>query len=70
MGGFDMHFLCANGPDEIFRAVVEEGRRYRASARGYALGSGNSIPDYVPVEGYLAMNRAAREIRAREGIVV
>jgi uroporphyrinogen decarboxylase len=27
------------------------------------LGSGNSIPDYVPVEGYLAMVETAREIR-------
>ena len=31
---------------------------------GYALGSGNSIPDYVPVEGYLAM---VEGVRARRG---
>ena len=66
MGGFDMHFLCANRPDEIFREVVESGRRYRASARGYALGSGNSIPDYVPVDNYLAMIEAAKALRTEE----
>ena len=30
---------------------------------GFAFGSGNSIPDYVPTEGYLSMNRAVRRIR-------
>jgi uroporphyrinogen decarboxylase len=35
-------------------------------ANGYALGTGNSIPDYVPVEGYLAMLRAAQQLRAEE----
>jgi uroporphyrinogen decarboxylase len=34
----------------------------RASGRGgYALGSGNSIPTYVPQENYLAMVRAGLE---------
>jgi uroporphyrinogen decarboxylase len=35
-------------------------------AKGYALGSGNSIPDYVPVDGYLAMIEAARRVRKDE----
>lgn len=30
---------------------------------GFAFGSGNSIPDYVPVEGYLNMIRLVRELR-------
>jgi uroporphyrinogen decarboxylase len=46
--------------------VYEKGRKYRAMAKGYALGSGNSIPEYVPVEGYLAMIEAARKIRFDE----
>jgi len=46
--------------------VLEQGSRFRQQAQGYALGSGNSIPDYVPAEGYLAMVRAAQEIRRRE----
>jgi uroporphyrinogen decarboxylase len=66
LGGFDMDFLCNKGEDDVFSAMLEQGRQYRATARGYALGSGNSIPDYVPVQNYLAMVRAAQAIRAEE----
>jgi uroporphyrinogen decarboxylase len=66
LGGIDVDILCQNSPDEIFELVLERGRRFRGLARGYALGSGNSIPDYVPVEGYLAMLRAAQKIRELE----
>jgi uroporphyrinogen decarboxylase len=63
LGGIDVDLLCQRKPVEIVDEVFEKGRRFRAAARGYALGSGNSIPDYVPVEGYLAMIEAARKIR-------
>jgi uroporphyrinogen decarboxylase len=63
LGGIDVDLLCTQPADVIFEQVVERGQRFRKQARGYALGSGNSIPDYVPVEGYLAMIRAAQEIR-------
>lgn len=66
LGGFDMDFLCTKNESEVYKAVLEQGARYRCLAQGYALGSGNSIPNYVPVENYLAMIRAAEEIRARE----
>jgi uroporphyrinogen decarboxylase len=66
LGGIDVDLLCQKSPEEIFETVLEKGRRFRRLARGYALGSGNSIPEYVPVEGYLAMLRAAQEIRALE----
>lgn len=69
LGGFDMDFLCRKTPDEIYASALELGRQYRRSARGYALGSGNSIPDYVPAENYLAMIRAARKIREEEGAI-
>lgn len=64
LGGFDMDVLCQKTPDEIFELVKTKGAEYRRSARGYALGSGNSIPDYVPVENYLAMIRGAQAVRA------
>jgi hypothetical protein len=35
-------------------------------SKGYALGSGNSIPEYVPVKNSLAMVQAAQRIRAGE----
>lgn len=46
--------------------ITEKGLRFRSSARGYALDSGNSISDYVPVEGYRAMIEAAQKIRMEE----
>jgi len=66
LGGIDLDILCVKTPDEVYDIVLERGREYRRLARGYALGSGNSIPDYVPVDGYLAMIRAAQAIRAGE----
>lgn len=64
LGGFDMDFLCSKTPEDIRERVKEDGARFRANASGYALGSGNSIPNYVPAENYLAMVDAARELRA------
>ncbi|MFW6414061.1 MAG: uroporphyrinogen decarboxylase family protein [Verrucomicrobiota bacterium] len=66
LGGFDMDFLCLKSETEIYEAVLEQGQHFRATANGYALGSGNSIPEYVPVENYLAMVKAGQEIRRRE----
>ena len=66
-GGIDTDRLCRMAPDDVYRFVLEEGRRFRSTAKGFALGSGSSIPDYVPPDGYRAMVRAAQEIRRREG---
>ena len=68
LGGIDVDILCRHQPAAIVEEVYERGRRFRAAARGYALGSGNSIPEYVPVDGYLAMLEAARRIRANEQV--
>ena len=66
VGGIDTDRLCRLSPEDIYASTLEEGRRFRATARGYALGSGNSIPPYVPKEGYLAMIRAGQALRAEE----
>ncbi len=66
LGGIDVDILCQQSPDEIIADIVERGTRYRQTAKGYALGSGNSIPDYIPVEGYLAMIEATQRIRGAE----
>jgi hypothetical protein len=34
--------------------------------RGWGLGSGNSIPDYTPVEVFMGMIDAVKEIRKQE----
>ncbi|HHT73680.1 MAG TPA: hypothetical protein GX008_08195 [Firmicutes bacterium] len=58
LGGIDLNFLCRETPQliqERSRAMLE-----RAKGRGgYALGSGNSIPEYVPHENYFAMISAS-----------
>jgi len=66
LGGIDLDILCVKTPDEVCKLVLERGTKVPRLALGYALGSGNSIPDYVPVEVYLAMIRAAQAIRADE----
>lgn len=66
LGGIDVDILCRSTPAEIVELVYTRGRQYRHLAKGYALGSGNSIPDYVPVDGYLAMLQAAQKIRTEE----
>ena len=68
LGGIDVDLLCQKEAPEIVVEVVEKGTRFRDSARGYALGSGNSIPEYVPVEGYLAMIEGAKRIRSHNKI--
>ena len=66
LGGIDVDLLCREKPDDIVNRIVELGARFRKTARGYALGSGNSIPDFVPVDNYRAMIEAAKKIRERE----
>jgi uroporphyrinogen decarboxylase len=65
-GGIDTDLLCRLDAQQVYELVLERGGRFRQTARGFALGSGNSIPEYVPVEGFRALNRAAWELRRRE----
>jgi uroporphyrinogen decarboxylase len=66
LGGIDMNILCLNSYDDIFMEVVKKGTLFRSKCLGYGLGSGNSIPSYIPVEGFMAMIDAAKEIRRCE----
>ena len=54
LGGIDLNILAAGTPEQVRQRtrtlVVTCGGRGR-----YAIGSGNSIPSYVPVDNYLAM---------------
>jgi uroporphyrinogen decarboxylase len=64
LGGMDVDFLVRATPEAIYgrtRRMLE-----RTSSRGgYALGSGNSIPDYIPNANYGAMLRAAYETETK-----
>lgn len=61
-GGIDVDFLCTNDEDDI-RAYVKDLYDRVKDLPGIALGSGNSIPDYMPTENYLAMVETIREAR-------
>jgi len=53
LGGIDMDFVCRKPQNEIFdrcTAMIK-----RTNCEGYALGTGNSIPAYLPDENYFAM---------------
>ena len=49
-------------PEAIREYVLDSIRRAQGHG-GIAFGSGNSIPDYVPTEGYLAMVETVRDWR-------
>lgn len=60
LGGIDVNYLATKTPDEIYkrcRNMLEMSK----DRGGYALGSGNSVTEYVPYENYLAMLRAAQD---------
>ena len=63
LGGMDLDFVVRSTPETVYRrarAMLE-----RAAVKGaYALGTGNSVPEYVPSENYAAMTWAALENRA------
>lgn len=63
VGGIDVDFLTRSSPQEVFRRSRE--MIETTGCRHYLLGSGNSVPDYVPLENYLAMVRAATRDRGR-----
>lgn len=54
LGGMDLHRLAAGTPE-----TIRERTRFLMETCGgkgrFAIGSGNSIPSYIPVENYLAM---------------
>jgi len=65
-GGIDVNTLCLNPYDQVYRKVLEDATRFRSAAKGWGLGSGNSIAGYVPVDAYMAMIEAAVELRNKD----
>jgi len=65
LGGVDVHLL-ATGDAATIRARTLQILEH-CSAGAYAAGSGNSIPNYVPAENYLAMIEAVWEYNGRRG---
>jgi uroporphyrinogen decarboxylase len=62
LGGLDLDFICRATPEEVY--LRAKGMLQRsAAAGGYALGTGNSVPGYIPHANYFAMLAAATEER-------
>jgi uroporphyrinogen decarboxylase len=56
LGGIDVDFVIRSPRTEVYarsRSMLEKART------GYALGTGNSVPEYVPTDQYFAMIEAA-----------
>jgi uroporphyrinogen decarboxylase len=60
LGNIDVDLL-ARGTPEAIREATEQRLRDVAPGGGYCLGSGNSVPNYVPVENYKAMIETVQE---------
>jgi uroporphyrinogen decarboxylase len=54
LGGVDVDFLCRASEDEV-RAYTRQVIEACAPSGGWALGTGNSVANYIPVRNYLAM---------------
>ena len=61
-GGIDTDAICLLDRQAMFE-YIKNVVKLSVGHGGFAFGSGNSIPDYVPAEGYLSMNWAARTLR-------
>ncbi len=61
-GGIDVDLLTRGSADDIRRVSAElftEGSRYP----GFAFGTGNSVPSYIPLDNYVLMNETVRKLR-------
>ena len=54
LGGIDVHKLCTLSPEELRRYVRGKIEACMPGGR-FAVGAGNSVTSYVPLENYLAM---------------
>lgn len=54
IGGVDVDRLAAGTPEQV-RARTRQLKEICGGRGRYVIGSGNSIPNYIPVENYLAM---------------
>jgi len=62
LGGMDLDFVCRSTPEAIYKRSAAMLARTAATG-AYALGTGNSVPEYVPLTNYFAMIRAALDLR-------
>lgn len=64
LGGIDVNFMIMESEEAVYRRSREMLER-TAEEGSFALGTGNSVPDYMPLGSYVAMLRAAWDMRAQ-----
>lgn len=64
IGNIDVDLLARGTPDEIRRNVMNNIEKL-GKRGGYCVGSGNSIPEYVKYENYIAMIEAVKDYNSR-----
>jgi len=57
LGGIDVDYVCRMPLDDIYNRCAAMLKK--TNCEGYALGTGNSVPNYLPDENYFAMISAA-----------
>lgn len=62
LGGLDLNFVAKSKPKEITERALKMLKK-SADKGGYALGTGNSVPDYIPDENYFAMLKAIQRFQ-------
>jgi uroporphyrinogen decarboxylase len=63
LGGLDVDFLCRADASQV-RQRVRETLAVCQPGGGYALGTGNSVANYIPLDNYLAMVDEGRRFQA------
>lgn len=62
LGGIDVDFICRSSSEQIKKRCIAMLER-TAGRGGYALGTGNSVPEYVPDEKFLTLVETVNEMR-------
>ena len=57
LGGIDVDFITRSNPEEV--RARSQAMADMTGYKGYALGTGNSVPPYIPIENYFAMTSVA-----------
>ncbi len=68
LGGIDMDFISRASPEQVYERSKKMVLRSKEFG-GYALGTGNSVPQYVPEKNYFSMIRAVLEERQTESVL-
>ena len=62
LGGLDVDMICRSDPDTLRRYARQKIEQCFAADGYWAMGTGNSLTDYMPVENYLLVLEEGRKI--------